>query len=193
MIHDGEVQGLPLIAYRDTKANIEALGGVSLGAFAYATDVEMVGQRGEWSWVWYSPVSQVLLVSNGGLTRYDPSDAGLTAALAAASSGDTVLCPTGTFTAGLTVPAGVTLSGQSIHRTVLTGQVTLDGDGAAIERLSVTRSSGYGVVGPDSGTGYIHECHISSAGYGVSVNGRNGNLEVYGGYVFGTAADAHEN
>lgn len=52
MIHDGEVKGLPLISYRDTKAAIEALTSAVEGMIAYATDTDELGYRAESAWEW---------------------------------------------------------------------------------------------------------------------------------------------
>lgn len=52
MILDGQVQGRPLISYKDTKTAIEALTGVVAGMTAYATDTGLTGYYTGTSWVW---------------------------------------------------------------------------------------------------------------------------------------------
>jgi hypothetical protein len=149
-------------------------------------------------------INQVFLYSGGTVTAYTADDTGLASAVAAAISGDTIYCPPATFANDYVVPAGVTICGLSIHDTIFTGQLTLGGDAAAIETLSVVRSKGdastyYGVIGPNSGTGYINDCRISvtqsgaGSGYGLSIQDRYGDLHVYGGRVYGSTADALTN
>jgi len=53
MINDGVVKGLPLIQYKDTKANIEALSAIT-GMLAYATDTNELGFYRESDWLWIS-------------------------------------------------------------------------------------------------------------------------------------------
>jgi len=52
MIHNDRVYGKPLILYRDTKANIEALTGLGEGSIAYATDTNRFGSFDGSSWAW---------------------------------------------------------------------------------------------------------------------------------------------
>ena len=54
MIRNGKVIGFPLIHYRDTQANIEALTGVIGGETAHATDTGENGYYDEVAaaWVW---------------------------------------------------------------------------------------------------------------------------------------------
>lgn len=53
-IRNGEVKGRPLVNYKDTKANIEALSGVPEGAVAYATDTDQLGSYNGTVWSWGS-------------------------------------------------------------------------------------------------------------------------------------------
>jgi hypothetical protein len=83
----------------------------------------------------------ILLYDSGGLpvAEFAATDAGLTAALAAAGAGDVVELPDVTITGGpWTVSAG-TLRGHSRFGSVLDGQVTISTD-CHLERLSVIRS-----------------------------------------------------
>ena len=52
MIHEDKVFGKPLEQYTDTKANIEALTGISVGAVAYATNTDELGSYNGASWSW---------------------------------------------------------------------------------------------------------------------------------------------
>ena len=83
----------------------------------------------------------VLLYDSGGqpVAEFAATDAGLTAALAAAGAGDVVELPDVTITGGpWTVSAG-TLRGHSRFGSVLDGQVTVSTD-CHLERLFVIRS-----------------------------------------------------
>ena len=144
-----------------------------------------------------------IVLFSGDATDYAVTDVGMAAAIAAAGAGDTISVPPVTLTNDYAIPAGVTVRGVSITDTVFSGQITLNAE-SAIEHLSVVRSKNdgadyYGVIGPNSDTGYIKYCWISvtqaggGTGYGVSVSGRDGDLEVYGGRVYGSTADAEEN
>lgn len=55
----GDTQlGTPYVEYTNTKANIEALTGISEGATAYATDTDRLGTYtgAAWKWITYIPV-----------------------------------------------------------------------------------------------------------------------------------------
>jgi hypothetical protein len=151
----------------------------------------------------FSSTSYRIILYSGSATEYAATDAGMALAIAAASSGDTIWIPPVSLTNDYIVPAGVTVAGASISDVVLSGQVTLNAS-ATIEHVTITRSKNdasvyYGVIGPDTGTAYIKQCWVSvtqsggGSGYGVSCYGMNGNLQVYGGRVFGTTADARTN
>lgn len=101
--------------------------------------------------------NKVLLfdAANDVLREYAKSGAGLTAALAAAASGDVVQCPPGTYSGDFVVPARVTLAGSG-WTTVLSGEVSLL-NGAYIVglKISVSESSAgtlRGLTGPDDGS-----------------------------------------
>jgi hypothetical protein len=127
----------------------------------------------------------------------DPDYAGLLAALAAASSGDTVDLPTGTITGAVTVPAGVTVRGRG--GSIIAGTVTL-GDGATLDGVTVavtgdSASALVGVLGPTTGTGYLHKCTITvtNAGgdaYGVAAQG--GDLYCLWSQINGTTGQVME-
>lgn len=52
MILNGQVLGKPLVLYKDTQANIEALTGLVAGMEAFATDLLQFGTYDGSSWVW---------------------------------------------------------------------------------------------------------------------------------------------
>ena len=54
MIHSDRVYGKPLVLYRDTKANIEAMAGLGEGSCAYATDSNEFGTYDGATWIWGS-------------------------------------------------------------------------------------------------------------------------------------------
>jgi hypothetical protein len=54
MKHNDRQYGKPFCEYNDTKANIEALVGLSEGCIAYATDTDELGTYDGASWTWGS-------------------------------------------------------------------------------------------------------------------------------------------
>jgi|GEM_PF-5769614 len=52
MIRNDKVKGTPLVQYKDTKANIEALSGIEEAAIAYATDTNEFGSYDGTTWTW---------------------------------------------------------------------------------------------------------------------------------------------
>lgn len=52
MIKNDRVYAAPLVQYRDTKTNIEALSGIGEGAIAYATDTDQFGSYNGTVWTW---------------------------------------------------------------------------------------------------------------------------------------------
>ena len=80
-----------------------------------------------------------------------------------ATSGQTVVCPAGTFTGDVRVPSGVTVIGQGMDRTRIVGSLTW-GSGTTVRDLSV------------GGQGYSHE----PASYSTS-NTRFERVRFYGG------------
>jgi hypothetical protein len=128
----------------------------------------------------------LLYHANGSpISEYPLTAVGLAAGLAAAASGDVVYVPAANITGDATVPANVSLVGLDIKRTMITGTVTLNGDGAAVANLTITGAD-TGVIGPGSGTGYIYYCDVAGNEYSAESNG--GNLVVIGGRASGGTA-----
>lgn len=124
----------------------------------------------------------------------------LSAALAAAASGDMVRIPAGTITGNYTLTAGVTVRGIGVQASILTGQIT-GAAGAALENLSITRTANdssklCAVVGPGSGNLTIRECDISAtqsgAGTGYAVSVGLGNVYIYNSRAYGSTSMTDE-
>ena len=95
-------------------------------------------------------LNKIILYTGSGATNYNNTDAGLAAAIIASGSGDTIWIPPTTLTNNYTVPAGVTIHGESVDDVIFTGQITLS-NGSALENMSIIRSEDdagaiYGVV-----------------------------------------------
>ncbi len=114
----------------------------------------------------------LLYKSNGDpVAEFAATEAGLTAALAAAASGNVVLLPAVTIAGNHSVPAGVTLLGISPESCILTGTLTL-GEGAALMDIAVapTATDGnplVGVAAPSSGEARIYNCRIAPVNNGA--------------------------
>ena len=76
---------------------------------------------------------------------YSATEAGLSAAIAAATSGDSIELPPATISGNHTVPDGVSLDGLDRKRCILTGQINL-GLNSVLNEVSVTRSGSSGTV-----------------------------------------------
>lgn len=143
----------------------------------------------------------ILLYDSGGapVAEFAATDAGLTAALAAATAGDVVELPAVTITGGPWTVANGTLRGHSRFGSVLDGQVTLS-DGTEMENLTIRRTANdsttiYGVVCPVApGAACVTNCTIrvvqngAGDGYGILSYGRGslGTGSFAPGLVFST-------
>ena len=127
---------------------------------------------------------------------FDGDDTGFENANAGAASGDVILLPAKTFASTLTITAGLKIVGWSRYTSILTGQIT-GAAGSSIENLTVSRTANSGdtlkgVVGPASGTFYIHDCDVKATqagagdAYGVSIDG-NGDVDSWSSYLFGSS------
>lgn len=130
------------------------------------------------------------------VTAYDGDDTGLGEAIAAAASGDVIKCHAHTFTSAHTIPAGVGVVGMGEGQTIFTGALTL-GDESILHNLDVlvnevdSPDMVYAVLGPGSGTAYIHECHIGgwntggTAGAAYGIAKQAGQVYMEGGWLEG--------
>ena len=79
MIKNDRVYATPLVQYRDTKANIEALTGIGEGAIAYATDTNEFGSYDGTTWTWMQgALTFPLAASLGGTGIANGASASLT-------------------------------------------------------------------------------------------------------------------
>lgn len=134
----------------------------------------------------------VLLYDSGGdpVAEFAATQAGLTAALAAATSGDAVWLPAATIAGDHTLPAGVHVIGVDRRASVLTGQITGTA-GASVQSLSIARTANdasklLAVVAPDSGRFDVSDCDLTvtqsgaGTGYAVGVLNHGGDVYLYG-------------
>lgn len=84
----------------------------------------------------------ILLYDSAGapVAEFAATDSGLTAALAAATSGQVVWLPAGVIVGDFTIPIGVHLQGLSIKKTSIQGTVTLTPD-AVISSLTILKTA----------------------------------------------------
>jgi hypothetical protein len=96
-------------------------------------------------------------------------------AIAAASSGDTIYLPPGTYSGDHTIPASVTVAGMNMIECELTGEITLSTGAylvnAYVHRSLNTADNEYGVIFPRKalGVGHLHHCkvEVTNAGAGT--------------------------
>ena len=134
---------------------------------------------------------------------FDGDDTGFVNANAGAASGDVLLLPAKTFTSTITITAGVKIVGWSRYTSILTGQIT-GAASSSIENLTVSRTANSGdtlkaVVGPASGTFYIHNCDVkanqSGAGdaRGISAETNGTTVEAWNSYIYGNSGSGTGN
>ena len=117
-------------------------------------------------------INNCIILFSGSSAIYANNDTGMAAAIAAASSGDTIWLSPCVLTGNYTIPAGVTVVGKSIEDCMFTGQVTLS-DGAiganfAVELSADSGADIVGIVGSASGTAILNnvKIEVSQAGAG---------------------------
>lgn len=124
---------------------------------------------------------------------YDGDDAGLTAALAASSSGDIVWVLAHEITGAHTIPAGVEVVGLGQENTTLTGTITLDYS-STLSMLSVIVSGSSAeyiaaIIGPTTGEARLHEVHVNATNTGAGdtyeIVEREGTIYMEGGWLEG--------
>jgi hypothetical protein len=166
-------------------ANWLAMGGGGIGPPTEGPGIDIIGTQvgigGD----------TVLLYDHGGLPVAE--FATITLAMAAASAGQLVQTPPGTFTEDFTIPAGVGLASIG-NNTIVAGTITLGGASSYTKGITVSlvgNSGGtlVGVIGPAAGIAAINDCSIvvtnNGAGdaYGVQVN--DGELLDYCSHIQG--------
>jgi hypothetical protein len=91
---------------------------------------------------------------------YDPTDSGMTLALAESEEGDTILIPNISLTNNYTILAGRNVVGLGRTSSVFTGQLSLEGQ-ATLENLTVSRTGGDLVcVNTTSGSVVLQSCDL---------------------------------
>lgn len=187
MIHDGEVKGLPLIQYRDTKSNIEALSAET-GMVAFATDTNRLGYRESSGWTWITAASTsgvswsniAVVAGEGG--NYDS----IQDAIDATAAGCCVFVMPGTYVEDIEMKEGVSVVGLDRENVIIQGPgtdgsycVTYTGSvGSTLlanVRLVNTGSLVsvlYGVLHASTGTNYIHNVRSYLTNSGIANNAR---------------------
>lgn len=151
-----------------------------------ATDVTIPGG---------SYANNIVLIDPGveAVILYDPDDAGLAAAIAAAGSGDSIQLGLATYANAYTIPAGVRIYGFDRFGCVFTNQITGAG-GAKLENCSIVRTANNGsvlkgVVAPASGSFRMDDVTIgltqagSGDAYGISIDSGSCAMECQNCYV----------
>jgi len=111
-------------------------------------------------------------VDGGGAVLYEPDATGLTAALAAAVTGDMLWMPPCRIAGDYSVPANVTMASMG-NNAIIEGKITLAGANSHIIGMVVENSdsSGSSLIGVDcanaSGTAYINDCGITVTNSGA--------------------------
>jgi hypothetical protein len=131
----------------------------------------------------------VLLYDNAGNPVAE--FATITLALAAATSGQLVETPPGTFTESFTVPTGVGLSSTG-NNTIVSGTIILGGNNSFLRgiALSLTDNSAgtlIGIIGPPSGLAIVNDSSMeiinNGAGDAWGIETQNGNLITKNVYI----------
>ncbi len=106
-------------------------------------------------------------------------------ALDAAAEGDTVLLAAGDFTGGA-LPRPLTLRGAGMGRTVVHGEITINGFGeVTISDLTVVGEGGGTGIGGESAGYAVERCEVRSFRWGIGVYGSRGALTITGNLVAG--------
>lgn len=120
----------------------------------------------------------IIRMSENSWTLYPSTGAGLTAALAAASSGEAVWVPKGTYSADYTVGEGVALVGVDNRTVIIDGMITMEA-GAAVYNCRwidtfADDNDHYGIKVLTEGYYYIVDCRIY-----FTQNGGGGTYGIY--------------
>jgi hypothetical protein len=141
-----------------------------------------------------------VLVHDGSSVTGEYAD--LASAITAATSGDTILLPPGTYSGDHTVPTSVTVAGMNMIECELTGEITLSAGSylvnAYVHRSLNTADNEYGVIFPRKavGVGHLHHCKVEvinagagtgydlklqDAGYDLNDYWLSGDIHIYTG------------
>jgi hypothetical protein len=148
-------------------------------------------------------LGKVIRIRSTTVDMFDGDDNGFETANTGASSGDVILLPPKTFTSTLTITAGVKIVGWSRYSTTLSGEITGTA-GSSIENLTVSRTANSaatlkGVVGPATGTFYIHNCDVkadqsgSGDARGISAETNSTTVEAWNSYIYGNSGSGTGN
>jgi len=119
MILDGQVLGLPLVSYKDTKSAVEALSGVIAGMSAYSTDSAEYGYYTGATWVWLTNSSGSSVPIVHDIAGAYHSTSGRTTGQVLQATGATAF---GWSTNTLTLTGSLTVGGtSSINGTAIVG------------------------------------------------------------------------
>ena len=155
-------------------------GGISVAA---GPDIHIVTALGVATiGVSFDTVLLIHGAANTPASEFAATGAGLTAALAAAASGDTIIFHDVTLSGDHTIPAGVTLSGYDRKHSILSGKIS-GGNESVLAHLTVARTDNsgsalVGVAGPAGTTDTLrlYDCVVSAtqagsgAAYALDVN-----------------------
>jgi len=191
---EGAPDGLDLFRWDGTQAALQAgdlgmntsSGRISLYVDGSAQDVALLSEAGG---------SGISLITDSSVSTYST----ITAALAAASSGDIVRVGPGTYSESVTVPAGVKLQGGGF-RTIIDGAAATGtrialSNGSTVQDLTVElpTDAAYAINGP-SGSSDEALCYNirleGQGGSGVGIRCQNGDLFLRNCFYNSGTADA---
>ena len=141
------------------------------------------------------------------VAEFAPTDAGLVSALAALASGDALILPSGTIplTSAHTLPDSTAIVGFGPKICTLDlsggGTITLGNlsilYGITVNNTQSSANAIYGVLGPDTGAGYVINCDVTAtqagAGNAYAIGAINGITAADGGiyaddcYLYGSS------
>ncbi len=109
----------------------------------------------------------------------------ITAAVAAASSGDTIYIRPGTYTENFTIGAnialvGITGGGHTSHEIIVNGKITVSGVfNPVIQNLTLTTNSDYCLSNTSTGRPIIRDCILNASNNAILENTSTGGIYVY--------------
>ena len=146
-MRENDVQlGKPIVVYKDTKANVEALTSVVEGSYAYSTDTNEPGWYDGAAWVWLDTANDAtylrLDTTNDPLTGALLINVNSAAALVVEQSGvkdDVLVVDTANGRVGIGTPSPV----EQLHVYSAVGVIAeLEANSANLVQLKLTRTDG---------------------------------------------------